>query len=65
MKTRRLIIQAWPELTSLAGELAMTAIPSFIVSEIATVITGIAITNWSATRIQSKNGDFVLICCSQ
>jgi hypothetical protein len=60
----RIIIEAWPELTLLAGEPAMTLIPSFSVSGIVTVITGLAVTIWAATRIQSKNGALVLILLS-
>jgi hypothetical protein len=59
-----IIIEAWPELTSLSGEPAMTLIPNFSVTGIVTVITGIAVTIWAATRIQSKNGPLVLILLS-
>jgi hypothetical protein len=59
-----IIIEAWPALTSLAGEPAMTFIPSFSVSGIVTVITGFAVTIWAALRIQSKNGALVLILLS-
>ncbi len=59
-----IIIQAWPELTLIAGEPAMTLIPSFNVSGIVTVLIGIAVTIWVATHIQSKNGGLVLILLS-
>ena len=60
-----IIIQAWPDLTSLSGEPAMTLIPSFSVSGIVTVIIGIAVTVWATTtRIQSKKGGLVLILLS-
>ena len=39
-----IIIEAWPELTILAGEPARTLIPSFRVSGIVTVIIGLAVT---------------------
>jgi hypothetical protein len=58
------IIEAWPELTSLGGEPAMTLIPNFGVTGIVTVILGLAVTIWSATRIQSKSGALVLILLS-
>ena len=58
------IIEAWPELTSLGGEPAMTLIPNFGVTGIVTIILGPAVTIWSATRIQSKNGALVLILLS-
>src|SRR3712207_3901742 len=56
MAPSEIIIEAWPALTLLAGEPAMTLIPSFSVSGIATVILGLAVTIWAATRIQSENG---------
>jgi hypothetical protein len=59
-----IMIEAWPALTSLGGEPAITLIPSFIVSGIVTVILGLAVTIWAATRIQSKNGALVLILLS-
>ena len=59
-----IIIEAWPAVTLLAGEPAMTLIPSFSVSGIVTVILGIAVTIWAATRIQSENGALVLILLS-
>ena len=60
-----IIIEAWPALTSLAGEPAITFIPSFSLSGMVTVITGFAVTIWAATlRIQSKNGALVLILLS-
>jgi hypothetical protein len=59
-----IIIQAWPALTLLAGEPAMTLIPSFSISGILTVITGVAVTIWASTRIQSKSGALILILLS-
>lgn len=59
-----IIIEAWPALTLLAGEPAMTLIPSFSVSGIVTVVLGLAVTIWAATRIQSENGALVLILLS-
>ena len=59
-----ILIEAWPELTSLGGEPDMRFIPNFSVTGIVTVITGVAVTIWAATRIQSKNGALVLILLS-
>lgn len=59
-----IIIQAWPALTLLAGEPAMTLVPSFSISGILTVITGVAVTIWASTRIQSKSGALILILLS-
>ena len=59
-----IIIQAWPELTSLGGAPAMTLIPNLSVTGIVTLILGLAVTIWAATHIQSKNGALVLILLS-
>ena len=59
-----IIIEAWPALTLLAGEPAMTLIPSFSISGILTVTTGVFVTILAATRIQSKNGALILILLS-
>jgi hypothetical protein len=59
-----IIIEAWPTLTLLAGGPAMTLIPNFSVSGILTVILGLAVTIWAATRIRSKNRALVLIMLS-
>lgn len=59
-----IIIEAWPALTLLAGEPAMTLIPSFSISGILTVTTGVAVTILAATRLQSKNGALILILLS-
>ena len=59
-----IIIEAWPALTLLAGEPAMTLIPSFSISGILTVTTGVVVTILAATRIQSKNGALILILLS-
>jgi hypothetical protein len=59
-----ILIEAWPSLTSLDGAPAMTFITNFSVTGIVTVITGVAVTIWAATRIQSKNGGLVLILLS-
>jgi hypothetical protein len=59
-----IIIEAWPALTLLAGEPAMTLIPSFSVSGTVTVILGLAVTIWAATRIQGEKGALVLILLS-
>ena len=59
-----IIIEAWPALTSLWGQPAMTLIPSFSISGILTIITGVAVTIWTASYILSKNGALVLILLS-
>jgi hypothetical protein len=66
MAPSEIIIEAWPALTLLAGEPAMTLIPSFSVSGILTVIIGVAVTVWTATttHIRWKGGALVLILLS-
>jgi len=59
-----IIIEAWPELTSLAGEPAMTIIPSFLVTGVLTIIFGLLVAIWAAKFVQRKNGGLVLILLS-
>jgi len=59
-----LVIEAWPELTALAGEPAMTIIPSFLVAGILTVIVGLIVAVWAARFVQRRNGGLVLILLS-
>jgi hypothetical protein len=59
-----IIIEAWPALTLLAGEPAMTLVPSLSMSGILTVILGSVVTIWAATRVQRKSGALVLILLS-
>lgn len=60
-----IIIEACPALTSLLGQPAVTLIPNFRVSGIVTIILGLAVTSWTATRIQSKDGALGLIILSR
>jgi hypothetical protein len=59
-----LVIEAWPELTALQGEPAMTIIPSFLVSGILTIIVGVLVAVWAAKFVHRKNGGLVLILLS-
>jgi type IV secretory pathway TrbD component len=58
------MIEAWPVLTSLGGEPAMTLVPSFLVTGVLAVILGLIVTIWAAARVQMKNGGLVLILLS-
>jgi hypothetical protein len=49
-----LVIEAWPELTALQGEPAMTIIPSFLITGILTVIFGLIVAVWAAKFVQRK-----------
>ena len=59
-----LVIEAWPELTALQGEPAMTIIPSFLVSGVLTVIVGVLVAVWAAKFVHRKNGGIMLILLS-
>lgn len=59
-----LVIEAWPELTALQGEPAMTIIPSFLVTGILAVIFGLIVAVWAAKFVQRKNGGIMLILLS-
>jgi hypothetical protein len=59
-----LVIEAWSELTALAGEPAMTVIPSFLVSGLLTIIMGLIVAIWAAKFVQRKNGGLTLILLS-
>ena len=59
-----LVIEAWPELTALAGEPAMTIIPSFLVTGLLTIIFGLIVAVWAAKFVQRKNGGLLLILLS-
>jgi len=58
------MIEAWPELTSLGGEPAMTIVPSFLITGILAIILGLVVTVWAAVFVQKKNGGVVLILLS-
>jgi len=59
-----LVIEAWPELTVLAGEPAMTIVPSFLVTGVLAIIFGVIVAIWAAAFVQKKNGGLVLILLS-
>jgi len=59
-----LIIEAWPELTALRGEPAMTIVPSFLVTGVLTIIFSLIVAIWAAKFVQRKNGGLILILLS-
>lgn len=61
---RGIMIEAWPEMRALAGEPAMTIIPSYLVSGLLTVIIGVIVAVWAAKYVQRKHGGLVLILLS-
>jgi len=59
-----IMIEAWPGLTLLGGEPAMTIVPSFLITGVLAIIFGLIITVWAAAFVQRKNGGLVLILLS-
>jgi len=59
-----IIIKAWPSLTALDGEPAMTVIPSFLVTGVLAVILGLFVAVWAAKFVQRKNGGLLLVLLS-
>jgi len=59
-----IMIEAWPGLTALAGEPAMTIVPSFLVTGVLAIIFGVIVAIWAAAFVQKKNGGVVLILLS-
>lgn len=60
------MIMAWPQLTSspLAGEPAVTAIPSLMVAGILTIIMACIVMAWAGTCLGRKQGGLLLILLS-
>ncbi len=58
---QELVIKAWPSLTALNGEPAMTVIPSYLLSGILTIVVGVCITIWAGKFIEHRFGGVVLI----
>ena len=61
-----IMIMAWPQLTSsaLAGEPAVTVIPSFLVAGIFTIIVAALLVTWAGTCMGRKQGGLLLILLS-
>jgi hypothetical protein len=59
-----IMIEAWPGLTSLGGEPAMTIVPSFLVTGVLAIIFSLIVAVWAAAFVQRKNGGLVLILLS-
>ncbi len=57
-------IQAWPSLTALNGEPAMTIIPNFLVTGIFAIVVGVLLAVWSGKYVHSSYGGLVLIALS-
>jgi CHASE2 domain-containing sensor protein len=60
------VIMAWPQLTSsaLAGEPAVTVIPSFMLAGILTIIVAGIVVAWAGTCLERKQSGLLLILLS-
>jgi hypothetical protein len=54
------MIKAWPSLTALNGEPAMTIIPNFIIAGIVTIIIGLLVAVWAGKFVERKTGGLEL-----
>jgi hypothetical protein len=59
-----LYIQAWPSLTALNGEPAMTIIPSYLITGVLTIVVGVLLAVWAGKFIMHKNGGIILVFLS-
>ena len=59
-----IFISAWPALTALDGEPAITLIPSYLVAGIATIIVGIIVAWWAAKCLDRPDGGPMLVLLS-
>lgn len=59
-----LYIMAWPSLTELSGEPAMTLIPNYMVEGVLTIIVGLIVAAWAWKYDQRKHGGLVLTALS-
>ena len=59
-----IMIEAWPSLTALGGEPAMTIVPNFMVTGVLTIIFGLLVAAWAGAYVERKMGGLVLILLS-
>jgi hypothetical protein len=59
-----LMIKAWPGLTALGGEPALTIVPSFLVTGVLTIIFGVMVTAWAGAFVQRRFGGLILVLLS-
>jgi hypothetical protein len=59
-----LMIQAWPSVTALGGEPAMTIVPNYLVTGVLTIIFGVLLAVWAGKFVQHKSGGLTLILLS-
>jgi hypothetical protein len=55
------VIMAWPGLTALGGEPAMTVIPNYVITGILAIIVGLLVTMWAVRYVERRMGGLILI----
>lgn len=59
-----IIIKAWPGLTALGGEPAMTVVPNFIVAGVLTIVFGLLVAALAGSYVERKMGGLMLVLLS-
>jgi len=59
-----IMIEAWPSLTALNGEPAMTIIPNLLVTGVLTIIFGVLVAAWAGAYVERRMGGLTLILLS-
>ena len=59
-----IMIEAWPSLTALNGESAMTIIPNLTVTGVLTIIFGLLVAAWAGKYVERMMGGLILILLS-
>lgn len=60
----QIMIKAWPGLTALGGEPAMTIVPNFILAGILTIAFGLIVAQWAGKYIDRNIGGLILALLS-
>ena len=58
------MIEAWPSLTALGGEPAMTIVPNLIVTGVLTIVFGLLVAAWAGKYVETPLGGLLLILLS-
>jgi hypothetical protein len=59
-----LVFKAWPGLSALGGEPAMSVVPNFIVTGVLTILVGVLIALWAGKFVERRMGGLMLALLS-
>jgi hypothetical protein len=59
-----IVFKAWPTLTALNGEPAMTIVPNFIAAGVLTILVGVLTALWASKFVERRMGGLVLALLS-